>query len=204
MKRVTFFLTFLAAAGTLAAQPVTETCEDGRVMAVTPFNPTPCESHRRATTGATVDEQLSTAALTAPSEFIQVFGPPPTATGWSMDDRVARIKYEQDLRYFGGLVPEPVGFSNVKDFYSGWGMGRPMFYKGRYGEYCRWPDAPFAPAQANLFAAVNGAGVVVATWQVRVILKGHVLTDVHPFVPPELVSLNAERLAKLQQAANQQ
>lgn len=197
MKRTSILLSSLFVfAAAAAAQPVTETCDDGRVMAVSPFNPRPCETHERSKLADTTEGQMEAAALTAPSEFVAVFGPPPAATGWSLADRVARVQYEQELRYFGGLMPEPVGFDRVAGFYESWGMGRPMFYKGRYGTYCRWPDAPYRPARANMFAAVNGAGVVVASWQVRVVLEGHVLTDLHPFVPPRIRALNDQRLAE--------
>ena len=197
MQRVLIPLAFLAAAGLLSAQPVTEQCADGRVMAVSPFNPRPCETHERSKLADTLEEQVEVAALTAPSGFVAVFGPPPAVTGWSMADRVARVQYEQEARYFGGLVDAPEGFDQVSAFYERWGFGKPVFYKGRYGTYCRWPDAPFRPARANMFAAVHGAGVVVASWQVRVILAGHVLTDLHAFVPPRIRSLNEQRLAEL-------
>ncbi len=198
MQRTTAFYlpVFFLFAGLAAAQPVTETCSDGRVMAVSPFNPNPCETFERVE-NAGVDEQVNTVAASMPDGFLAVYGPPPSRTGQSLADRVARVKYEQDMRYFGGVLAEPVGFDEVADFYERWGFGRPSFYKGRYGEYCRWPNAPFRPAQATMFTAVHGAGVVVASWQVKVIQEGHVLTDLHAFVPPRLRALNDERLAAL-------
>ena len=180
----------------LSAQPVTQTCADGRVMAVSPFNPRPCESFERERT-TTVDEQVATTADKMPDGFLAVYGPPPSKTGQSLKDRTARVKYEQDMRYFGGLMTEPEGFGEVANFYERWGFGRPVFYKGRYGEYCRWPNAPFRAAQATMFTAVHGTGVVVASWQVKVIKEGHVLTDVHAFVPPRIRAMNSERLAEL-------
>jgi len=196
-KTALFLPAFFLFAGLAVAQPVTETCADGRVMAVSPFNPNPCETFERVESG-TVDEQVTTIAASMPDGFLAVYGPPPSRTGQSLADRVARVKYEQDMRYFGGILAEPAGFDAVANFYERWGFGRPMFFKGRYGEYCRWPNAPFRPAQATMFTAVHGAGVVVASWQVRAILEGHVLTDLHAFVPPRLRQLNAARLAALQ------
>ncbi len=195
------FIVALLSAPTIFAQPVTETCEDGRIMAVSPFNPEPCETNRRAQLaqqGGTAAEQVEAAALTMPTGFLAVYGPPATSIGWSLADRVARVKYEQDMRYFGGLVDEPEGFDRVADFYQRWGLGRPVFYQGRYGQYCRWPDAPFRPARATMFTAVNGAGVVVASWQVRVIMAGNTLNDLHAFVPPSVRALNQARLAAQQ------
>jgi hypothetical protein len=129
-----------------------------------------------------------------PDGFLLAFGPPPAPTGQSLHDRVARVQYEQDMRYFQGLVDPPEGFEQVAAFYERWGFGEPVFYQGRYGAYCRWPNAPFEPMQATLFAAVHAAGVVVASWQARVILEGNVVNDVHAFVPPWVRRLNAERL----------
>ena len=68
MQRVLIPLAFLAAAGLLSAQPVTEQCADGRVMAVSPFNPRPCETHERSKLADTLEEQVEVAALTRSAE----------------------------------------------------------------------------------------------------------------------------------------
>lgn len=182
------------AAGAVFAQPQTVTCDDGRVMAISPFNRNPCPVN-----APPVNEQVETQAEAMPDAFLMVYGPPPSPTGNSLKDRVARVKYEQDMKHFDGLVEAPDGFQKVADFYSRWGFGAPMFYRGRYGTYCRWPNAPFMPMQANMFTAVHGAGVVVASWQAKVILEGHVLNDLHAFVPPWVKKLNDERLQALRE-----
>lgn len=187
----TLLLSTLAAAA-LFAQPQTVTCDDGRVMAISPFNPNPCPVN-----APPVEEQVEVQAEAMPDAFLAVYGPPPAPTGNSLKDRVARVKYEQDMKYFAGLVEAPGGFEKVASFYDRWGLGAPVFYQGRYGTYCRWPNAPFLPMQANMFAAVNGAGVVLASWQAKVILEGHVLSDVHSFVPPWVRKINEERLQAL-------
>ena len=115
------FLVFFLVVGAVWAQPSTETCADGRVIARSPFNPNPCEAFERATPGgssATVDEQVEAAAASAPNEFLLVYGPPPTEG--SFRGRIARVKSEQDLRHFRGLMPEPVGFERIADFYARW------------------------------------------------------------------------------------
>ena len=170
-------------------QPRTVTCPDGRVMAISPFNPSPCPVN-----APPVRTQVETQASTMPDGFLMAFGPPPAPTGNSLRDRVARVRYEQDMRYFQGLVEPPPGFGEVASFYERWGFGEPVFYRGRYGAYCRWPNAPFRPMQATLFAAVHAAGVVVASWQARTVLEGNTLSDIHAFVPPWVRKLNAERL----------
>ncbi|MBI1357210.1 MAG: hypothetical protein GC160_22955 [Acidobacteria bacterium] len=181
--------------GAAYAQPVTQTCADGRVIAVSPFNPNPCRVGVPA-----VREQVEAEASSMPDGFLKAFGPPPINSGNSLMDRVARVEYEQAMEHFAGLVEEPEGFEKMASFYSRWGLGEPVFYKGRYGEYCRFPNAPYRPMQTTMFTATHGAGVAVASWQARLILEGHVLSDLHAFVPPWLQAINSERL----QAANQQ
>lgn len=169
---------FLAAVPVLA-QPQTVTCEDGSVWTVSPFNPDPCGN---------LEEPLAEDEY--PVDFLLVYGPPPTPTGSSFDDRVARVRYQSNLKHFEGLISEPAGFPAA--FYASWGMGDPVFFATRYGKYARWPDALGRPAQASIVAAVKGAGVVVASWQSRAIMDGHCQFDVHAFVPPRLVSRNTE------------
>lgn len=186
---------FLVAAGMAFAQPVTQKCADGRVIAVSPFNPNPCGVGL-----PTVQEQIEAEASSMPDGFLKAFGPPPVNTGNSLKDRIARVQYEQDLRHFAGVVEPPTAFATVAPVYARWGLGEPVFYRGRYGEYARFPDAPFKPMQATIFTATHGPGVAIASWQARLILDGHIVNDVHSFVPPWLKTINSERI----QAANGQ
>lgn len=203
------FLFLVLSIGLLSAQPVTQTCEDGRVLAITPFNPDPCASSAPApaTTQTCEDGRViavtpfnpNPCGLTAeveetaiPDDFLVVFGGKPAATGLPVEDRLATDTYDKRYEQFVGLIPEPDAFLRVADFYSRWGLGDPTFFRDRNGDQVRWPDAPFHAAEASLSDALNDFNAVVATWQTQAVLRGGVFPELHPSVPSAVRALNQE------------
>ena len=167
------------------AQPRVETCEDGTVLTISPFNPEPCKNR---------SEKLAKPEY--PDDFLLAYGPPPEPTQDSLADRVARVQYEQQFKQFRGLIAEPAGYAEVADFYAQAGLGQPVFIHTVYGDYVRWPQPDFGiPWQASIFSAVRGAGVIVPTWQSRMVVKGMCLFALHGSVPPWVRSKNADNCA---------
>lgn len=166
----------------LAAQPQQVTCDDGSVWTISPFNPDPCRNL-----------ETEVAAPEYPIDFLMVYGMPPEPTGDSLRDRIARAFYAQNLKNFRGFTEPPANFPG--SVYSSWGLGEPLFFATQYGKYVRFPDALGSPCQVAQTTAVLGAGVVVATCQVRAIQTGACLPTLQQFVPQSIRRRNADNCA---------
>ena len=174
-----------------AAEPKQVTCKDGRVVTDTrtsPFQPDPC--------ALPPDNTVTEADL----EFMLVFGPPPQPTQNSLRDRIARAQYEQDRKGFRGMLPPPGEFEKVAPAYGSWNMGEPVFFATRYGQYVRFPSAPFRYCQSSLSTALLAPSVVVASCQVNVIQEGFCVPITHPFLPGFIKDANAANCNQDQEA----
>ena len=139
----------------------------------------------------------SSAEPEIPDGFTEIFGAPPEASDFSSRRayQAAELRWEQDLKFFqrSGI---PEGFDQAQvDLAAGvfeeWGMGRPLFYEGRYGWMVRFPDSAIPDFETNVTATLKASHVVVAKYQTRQLLRGVRPAVVHPFVPPFLVSAKA-------------
>jgi hypothetical protein len=138
---------------------------------------------------ATVDDSES---FGASPEFLAVFGPRPNRdTEPNPLLRSAAIAdWERNLEYFQG-VGVPDGFTQEQvdkagDVFEGWGMGRPLFYEGRYGWTAIFPSAEAGGFEASPYAAIEAPHLVVARYQIELAANGSEPAVKHPFVPPQV------------------
>ena len=137
-------------------------------------------------------EAAVAAPPTATEEFLAVFGPPPqpSATTSPAHRSTAMAQWLIDLEHFRGAgVPE--GFSQEQleraaAVYESWGLGRPVYYEGRYGWTARFPDSSIPDFEAAPFAAIETPHLVVARYQVSAAQRGEAPAQRHPFVPPQV------------------
>lgn len=119
-----------------------------------------------------------------PDGFLEVFGPKP-------HDRIERVKWEQDLKYFKrpGPPPDvpPEKLEAIRQTTVEWGMGEPRWYEGRYGWYARFPQSAFPDHDVGLTGLTMGLHQAIARYQVKLIRRGGVEPPTrHPFVPPHV------------------
>lgn len=118
-----------------------------------------------------------------PEDFLAVFGEKPA-------DRTEAPIWEQNLKYFKQSgVPE--GFTQEQidaaaPVFEAWGLGRPVFYEGRYGWKARFPEAGIKGFEAFPFASLTAPHLVIARYQVRQLQSGETPIERHPFTPPIL------------------
>jgi hypothetical protein len=156
----------------LSAQGRNVTCADGRTVVDTrtsPFQPDPC--------GLPLEEPDLDIGI------LLVYGPPPQNTNDNVTNRVNRATYATHVASFRGLIAPPESFTDVAPSYGGWNFGEPLFFATKYGQYVRWPDAPFQPCQATLSTALLSPGLVVATCQVRAVQAGFCVPNPHQWLP---------------------
>ena len=129
---------------------------------------------------------------TLPDGFAEIFGLRPQAKDYATNDEfhTARLRWEQNVKYFEGAgIPqglEVAEIERVADIYEDWGMGRPVFYEGRYGWKVRFPDSQIHNYEANPGGMIKAPHVLIAQYQIRLLQKGTVPENPHPFVPPQL------------------
>ncbi|MBI1357209.1 MAG: hypothetical protein GC160_22950 [Acidobacteria bacterium] len=162
----------------------TVTCDYGRVVYRTPFNPNPC-----AVAAPAEPKEV-------PDDFLLVFGGDPPATGLALEDRLAQEVLHARFDSFVTSIAAPDSFQDGAAAYERWGLGEPVFYRDSGGERVRWPSAAFEPAEAALADAVERPDAVVAAWQTRVILRGGVLPELHPDVPANVAKLHEARVSE--------
>ena len=110
-----------------------------------------------------------------PDGFAEIFGLRPQAKDYTSTNKfyAARLRWEQDLKYFKGAgVPEHLDVAEIErvgDIYEEWGMGRPLFYEGRYGWKVRFPDSRIPNFEANPEGMIRAPHVLVAQYQIRLI-----------------------------------
>lgn len=162
----------------------TITCEDGRVVHRTPFNPAPCQVAPPA------------AETEVPDEFLALFGETPAAVGLEIEDRLSEQTYKSRYEGFVAAIDEPEGFAAVAGRYAAAGLGEAGFYQDRTGPRVRWSEAPFHPAEAGVDEALGRPDAVIGTWQTQAILRGGVASDALASVPATARALNNERLGE--------
>jgi hypothetical protein len=127
-----------------------------------------------------------------PEDFLAAFGSRPVrAPGISAEEhRVNVMRWEQDLKYFKQTgIPEGYAAEQVEragDLFEAWGMGRPVFYEGRYGWQATFPALGQPRFETSVFAALEVSHLVVAGYQVRQSDRGEQAAQRHPFVPPQV------------------
>jgi|GEM_PF-1360755 len=161
--------------------PGTITCDYGRVVQPTPFNPNPCAVAAPA------------APRDTPDDFLLVYGETPV-TGVALEDRLAQEALAKRFDSFVSLIETPDSFLLSNGPFREWGLGEPVFYRDRKGERVRWQGVGFDSAEASLAEAVERPDAVIAAWQTRSILSGAVLQKVHPAVPANIAALHQARL----------
>lgn len=153
------------------------------------------------------------AAETLPPGFEEVFGTRPTAgdfPGSYADFVTAKIRWEQDLQHFQEAgIPEGFTEADVElagDVLEAWGLGRPVFYRGRFGWMARYPDAAIPNYETNASAALDAPHLVVSRFQSALLQDGVTPEHVHPFVPPVLIpeGVQAATLADFDGGAGEQ
>lgn len=118
-----------------------------------------------------------------PEDFVRIFGPRP-------ETRTASAQWEQDLSYFQG-TGLPDGFDEAQleaataEFES-WGLGKPVFYEGRYGWQVRFPDSQLPTFETTASTALLVPHIVIAEHQVRSIQEGLSPSRYHPWLPERL------------------
>ncbi len=121
----------------------------------------------------------------APEDFVRVFGPRP-------DTNTAATQWDQDLSYFQGSgLPDGFDQSQLDAAsaqFEAWGMGKPVFYEGRYGWQVRFPDSQLPSFETTASTALLVPHLVVAEFQVREIQEGIMTGGTHPFLPARLQS----------------
>ena len=136
--------------------------------------------------------RASQSEQTLPDGFAEIFDLRPQAKDYtSMNEfHAARLRWEQDLKYFEGAgIPQDLDVAEIErvaDIYEDWGMGRPVFYEGRYGWKVRFPDSQIPNYEANPGGMIKAPHVLIAQYQIRLLQKGIVPENPHPFVPPQL------------------
>jgi hypothetical protein len=133
------------------------------------------------------------AAENLPEDFVGAFGQLPVRrageSGAEFAGRVSRWK--QDLAFFQQTgIPEGFDESQVElasHVYEQWGMGRPVFYEGRYGWFARFPDSALPEFEMDAASAVQVSHLAIARYQVRLLREGIEPATPHPFVPPHLL-----------------
>ncbi len=131
-----------------------------------------------------------------PADFLKAFGEMPVRdAGETNADFVGRLsRWKQDLEFFQGTgIPEGLDESQVElasNAYEQWGMGRPVFYEGRYGWSARFPDSAIPDFEMDAASAVQAPHLAIARYQVRLLRQGGEPATPHPFVPPQLLSQN--------------
>jgi hypothetical protein len=213
MGKIAWVIAALGAPLAWPAQAAVQVCQDGRVMAISPFNPNPCGTAPAPASGngaLTCEDgravrptpfnpdpcrvSAPAAPQRIPDEFLALFGDVPRALGLEVEDRLAEEAYRARYERFVGPAPEPEGFAGVGPRYFAAGLGPPGFYEDRSGARVRWPNAPFYPAEASVAETLANPEAVIATWQAQAILRGGVLENVSPALPATVRTINQERL----------
>jgi hypothetical protein len=127
-----------------------------------------------------------------PAGFLQVFGARPKLSDVHSHSQLhtATVQWEQDMSYFKQIgVPEGFDQSQVDAAtveFEAWGMGKPVFYEGRYGWQVRFPDSQLPSFEAGAAGALLVPHLVIAQFQARSIEQGVTVARYHPMLPGRL------------------
>lgn len=139
-----------------------------------------------------------TAAETLPEGFEEVFGPRPTRQQYPdyFEFRLAEMGWEQDLKQFKRVgMPEgmdPAQLAASEQAFQEWGLGKPVFYEGGQGWRISFPESAVRGFEMNPQTALMAPHIVIATYQIRLLQQGSVPENLHPWIPPHLLTPTAE------------
>jgi len=106
------------------------------------------------------------------------------------------MEWEHDLKFFKQVgVPRGLDEAQLeaaRGAFLEWGLGDLVFYEGRHGWRARFPDSGVPGFEMNPTTAVQAPHVVIAKYQIRLIQQGSVPENLHPWVPPHLLSSDTE------------
>jgi len=140
----------------------------------------------------------STAVETLPEGFADVFGPRPTRQQYPdyFEFRLAEVGWEQDLKQFKRAgMPEgmdPAQLAASEQAFQEWGLGKPVFYEGGQGWRVSFPESAVRGFEMNPQTALMAPHIVIATYQIRLLQQGSVPENLHPWIPPHLLTPTAE------------
>jgi hypothetical protein len=144
--------------------------------------------------GSAINRVSRFATENLPAGFQDAFGELPTRrageSGGEFTGRLARWKQDLELFQHGG-IPDGFDESQVElagATYEQWGLGRPVFYEGRYGWFARFPGSAIPEFEMDAASAVGAAHLAIARFQARLLREGGEVATPHPFVPPHLLT----------------
>lgn len=121
-----------------------------------------------------------------PAGFEEVFGPRPERS-----NRTALAQWEQDMSYFQQTgIPDGFDAAQVDAAtteFEEWGLGKPVFYEGRYGWQVRFPDSQLPSFETTAATALLVPHIVIAQHQARSIQEGATVVRHHPWLPERLL-----------------
>ena len=129
--------------------------------------------------------------------FLAVFGPRPNRETHPnpLLRGAAVADWERNLEHFKG-VGAPEGFTQEQvdaagAVFEAWGLGKPLFYEGRYGWTAMFPSAGGDGFEASPYTTLEAPHLVVARYQVEMAERGGAPAERHPFVPPQVFEIDA-------------
>jgi hypothetical protein len=161
---------------------------------VSPFTGEQPWLNQEMASSSAVNAAAQYATENLPQDFLRAFGEMPSRrTAEDGEAFVARVaRWKQDLEFFQRTgAPDGVDEAQAElasAAYEQWGMGRPVFYEGRYGWFARFPDSGIPEFEMDASSAVQAPHLAIARFQVRLLQQGADLPQAHPFVPPHLLS----------------
>ena len=135
--------------------------------------------------------------IVQPSDgFLKLFGPRPDRSEASnRGEHILRTAvWDRELADFEGVgIPEGFTEEQVQaaaDAMKYWGMGEPVFYKGRSGWKARFPDSLLSKFEISSETAIKAPQVTAAIYHVQAILRGVEIENRHPLVPSGVFPLD--------------
>jgi hypothetical protein len=127
-----------------------------------------------------------------PAGFVEAFGARPEREDFTsfMQFKTAVAQWEMDLSYYKGTgIPEGFNEEQVEaasSQFEAWGLGKPVFYEGRYGWQVTFPDSQLPSFETTASTALITPHMVIAQFQVRSIQEGITPGRFHPWLPEQL------------------
>jgi hypothetical protein len=131
-------------------------------------------------------------AESPPAEFLHIFGERPerSDSATRSEHSLKTFAWERELDTFesvgipGGMTQEQIDDSN--EVFEAWGMGKPVYYRGRHGWAARFPDAQITDFQPNPESAIKYPHLIVANYQIKEAHLGLPTANRHPLVPANI------------------
>lgn len=127
-----------------------------------------------------------------PAEFLNIFGERPerSDSATRSEHSMKTFVWERELDTFEGVgIPDGMTQEQIDDsneVFEAWGMGKPVYYKGRHGWAARFPDAQISDFQPNPESAIKYPHVIVANYQIQETRQGLPTANRHPLVPANI------------------